>query len=69
MDGQYCYDGSMREGVDVAVRIETMGVLVPGHVVRKREGDDTVLSLTGEQARSLHDSLGTVVDLFASVEE
>lgn len=48
----------------MTVRIETMGVLVPGHVVRKRDGDDTVLTLTREQASSLYESLDTVVKLF-----
>lgn len=48
----------------MAVRIETIGVLVPGHVVRKRDGDDTVLTLDGGQARSLYESLGTVVGMF-----
>lgn len=51
----------------MAVRIETIGVLVPGHVVRKRDGEDTVLTLNGDQARSLYESLGTVNNMFDSV--
>lgn len=51
----------------MSVSIETIGVLVPGTVVRKRDGEDTVLTLTGDQARSLYESLGTVVSLFEAV--
>lgn len=49
----------------MAVRIESIGVVVPGHVVRKRDGENTVLTLDSEQARSLYDSLGTVVNMFS----
>lgn len=51
----------------MAVTIESIGVVVPGHVVRKRDGDDTVLVMTGEQVRSLYESLGTVISLYENV--
>lgn len=52
----------------MTVRIETMGVLVPGHVVRRRDGDDTVLTLTRDQAEALYTSLDTVVKMFQAAQ-
>lgn len=51
----------------MTVQLESMGVKVPGHVVRKRDGDDTVLILNREQAASLYHSLNTVLGLFESI--
>lgn len=48
----------------MAVTVQSIGVVVPGHITRKRDGDDTVLTLDGKQARSLYESLGTVVGMF-----
>ena len=48
----------------MSVKIESLGVVVPGQVVRKFDGTDTTLTITAEQAKSLYDSLGLVVKFF-----
>lgn len=53
----------------MAVKIETMSVVVPGQVVRKFNGKDTTLTITGDQARHIYDVMGTVVSLFDSVDK
>lgn len=52
----------------MAVKIETMSVVVPGQVVRKFDGSQTTLTITGDQARYLYEAMGTVVSLFDSVD-
>jgi len=48
----------------MAVEIKTLGVTVPGNVVRKFNGTETTLVIGAEQARVLYEALGTVVQFF-----
>jgi hypothetical protein len=48
----------------VTVKIKTLGVEVPGRVVRNFENDTTTLLFNEEQVRLLHEELGTVVRFF-----
>lgn len=45
----------------MGIKIETLGVVVTGAVTRKFDGQNTTLTLTGEQAKALYDSLGPVL--------
>jgi hypothetical protein len=53
----------------LSVRIESMGVVVPGQIVRKYDRTNTTLTITAEQARHLHASLATVIQFFEMSEE
>jgi hypothetical protein len=46
----------------MAVKINSFGVEVPGAVVRKFDGDTTVLTFDAEQARIVHEATGAVLD-------
>lgn len=48
----------------MTVKIKSLGVEVPGQVVRKFDGTDTTLVLDEDQARLLYDELGTVMAFF-----
>ncbi len=50
----------------MTVTIKTLGVEVPGHIVKKFDGKSTTLLLDEAQARLLHEELGTVVAFFDS---
>jgi hypothetical protein len=51
----------------LSVRIESMGVVVPGQIVRKHNGTNTTPTITADQAR--HASLATVIQFFEMSEE
>lgn len=53
----------------MAVKIKSLGVEVPGQVVRKFADGVTTLILNEEQVRVLHDGLGTVVGFFDAQNE
>lgn len=48
----------------MTVRIESLGLVIPGQVTRKFDGTNTVLTVTAEQARSIYDALATVNHFF-----
>lgn len=50
----------------MSIIIGTVGVVVQGSVTRKYDSteDQTTLDVTFEQAKELHDSLGTVLKFF-----
>jgi hypothetical protein len=53
----------------LSLRIESMGVVVPGQIVRKYDGTSTTLTITAELARHLHASVPTVIQFFEMSEE
>jgi hypothetical protein len=48
----------------MSVQIKSVDLVVPGHVVRKLSGNDTVLTLTGEQVVAIFESTAKIADLF-----
>lgn len=48
----------------MSVKIKTLGVELPGRVLRTFDGDNTTLVLDEAQARLLHEELTTVVGFF-----
>jgi hypothetical protein len=50
----------------MTVKIEKLGIVVPGQVVRKFDGTDTTLTLSGDQVKNLYDQLGEIMPLFSA---
>ena len=48
----------------MTVKIESLGVVIPGQVVRKFDGTNTTLTITAEQAKALFVALSTVNEFF-----
>jgi hypothetical protein len=61
MGWQLCYSGTT-----MTVKIEKLGIVVPGQVVRKFDGTDTTLTLSGDQVKNLYDQLGEIMPLFSA---